>query len=59
MSLKGQQITINKQSDGNGHITSGRTIKQEIVADYGDGTVRTTSGDVWRVKGTSGGLVGY
>ena len=46
-------------SGGDGrYVKSSAPVKQRIAVDYGDGTVRTESGDVWRVKETNHGLVG-
>ena len=45
-----QTVLVNRKSNGNGKLVPGRERVERIVAVYEGGTVKTASGDVWRVK---------
>lgn len=46
---KGEAVVVKHKSE-NGNIVPAKAVRSKVDAVYLDGTVRVTSGDVWKVK---------
>ena len=55
--MKNQTVAVVHQSiknrQGQAYITAAKQLNQEIVEVYSDGSIQTSSGDVWKVKPTT------
>ena len=53
---KGDKVVVMLETNGSGDYRKAKKITQTVDAVYQDGRVRTSSGDVWRVRynGTPG-----